>query len=44
MRKGPEKVYDKWNISMVLCDTDVPFSVGSRKDTFLFFKITKYSS
>ena len=24
MRKGPESVYDKWNISVVICDTDVP--------------------
>jgi hypothetical protein len=24
MRKGPGNVYDKWNISVVICDTDVP--------------------
>jgi hypothetical protein len=24
MRKGPESVYDKWNISVVICDTDIP--------------------
>jgi hypothetical protein len=23
MRKGPGSVYDKWNISVVLCDRDV---------------------
>jgi len=23
MRKGPESAYDKWNISVVLCETDV---------------------
>ena len=24
MRKGPGSAYDKWNISMVICDTDIP--------------------
>ena len=24
MRKGPRSVYDKWNISVVICDTDIP--------------------
>ena len=24
MKKGPGNVYDKWNISMVICDTDIP--------------------
>ena len=24
MKKGPEGVNDKWNISMLLCDTNVP--------------------
>jgi hypothetical protein len=24
MKKGLENVYDKWNISVVICDTDVP--------------------
>jgi len=24
MRKGPGGVYDKWNISMIICDTDIP--------------------
>jgi hypothetical protein len=24
MRKGPGSVYDKWNISVVICDTDLP--------------------
>jgi hypothetical protein len=24
MRKGLESVYDKWNISVVMCDTDIP--------------------
>jgi archaellum component FlaF (FlaF/FlaG flagellin family) len=24
MRKGPESVYDKLNISVVICDIDVP--------------------
>jgi len=24
MRKGPGSVYDKWNISMVICDTGIP--------------------
>jgi len=24
MRKGPGRVYDKWNISVVICDTDIP--------------------
>jgi len=23
-RKGPGGVYDKWNISVVICDTDIP--------------------
>jgi hypothetical protein len=23
-RKGPGSVYDKWNISVVICDTDIP--------------------
>jgi hypothetical protein len=23
-RKGPESVYDKWNISVVICDTYIP--------------------
>jgi len=24
MRKGPGSVYDKWNISVFICDTDIP--------------------
>jgi hypothetical protein len=24
MRKGPESVYDKWKITVVICDTDIP--------------------
>jgi len=24
MRKGPGSVYDKWNISVVICDTYIP--------------------
>ena len=24
MRKGPGSVYDKWNTSVVICDTDIP--------------------
>jgi len=24
MRKGPGSAYDKWNISVVICDTDIP--------------------
>jgi hypothetical protein len=24
MRKRPGNVYDKWNISVVICDTDIP--------------------
>jgi hypothetical protein len=27
MRKGPGVVYDKWNISVVICDTDIPKTV-----------------
>jgi hypothetical protein len=23
-RKGPGSAYDKWNISVVICDTDIP--------------------
>jgi hypothetical protein len=23
-RKGPGSVYEKWNISVVICDTDIP--------------------
>jgi hypothetical protein len=23
MRKGPESAYDKWNIFVVICDTDI---------------------
>ena len=26
MRKGPRSVYDKWNISVVICDTDIPYN------------------
>jgi len=25
MTKGPRSVYDKWNISVVICDTDYVF-------------------
>jgi hypothetical protein len=25
MKEGPGSVYDKWNISMVICDTDSPY-------------------
>jgi hypothetical protein len=35
MRKGPGSAYDKWNISMVVCDTDIhsgqPSHAGDRK-------------
>jgi len=24
MRKGPGNVYDKWKISVIICDTDIP--------------------
>jgi hypothetical protein len=24
MRKGPGSAYDKWNISVLICDTDIP--------------------
>ena len=24
MRNGPGSAYDKWNISVVICDTDIP--------------------
>ena len=24
MSKGPRSVYDKWNMSVVICDTDIP--------------------
>jgi len=24
MRKEPASVYDKWNIFLVICDTDIP--------------------
>ena len=24
MGKGPESAYDKWNISVVICDTGIP--------------------
>jgi hypothetical protein len=24
MRKGPGSAYDKWNIYVVICDTDIP--------------------
>jgi hypothetical protein len=37
MRKGPESVYDKWNISVVICDTDIPLwstSHGGDRKTF----------
>jgi hypothetical protein len=25
MKEGPGSVYDKWNISMVICETDSPY-------------------
>ena len=28
MRKGIGSVYDKWNISVVICDTDIPIMVN----------------
>jgi hypothetical protein len=31
MRKGPGIVYDKWNISVVICDTDIPCSKNLMK-------------
>jgi hypothetical protein len=31
MRKGPGSVYDKWNISVVICDTDIPSHGDDRK-------------
>jgi hypothetical protein len=31
MRKGPGSVCDKWNISVVICDTDIPSHGGDRK-------------
>jgi hypothetical protein len=29
MSKGSESVYNKWNISVVICDADVPFRAKS---------------
>jgi len=26
MRKGQESVYDKWSISVVICDTGIPLT------------------
>jgi hypothetical protein len=34
MRKGPGSVYDKWNISVVICNTDIPQWLS--KLSFLF--------
>ena len=34
MRKGPGSVYDKWNISVVICDTDIQPSHGGDRKTF----------
>ena len=31
MRKGPGSVYDKWNISVVICDTVNRVMVASEK-------------
>jgi len=36
MRKRPGSVYDKWNISVVICDTDVLcFILYTQENTFL---------
>jgi hypothetical protein len=32
MRKGPGNAYDKWNISVVICETDIPY--GGNHKTF----------
>jgi hypothetical protein len=39
MRKGPRSAYDKWNISVVICDTDIPWirtKLYDKKDDFNF--------
>ena len=40
MRKGSGSVYDKWNISFVICDTDIPYSV-SFSSGFIHMKTNK---
>jgi len=50
MRKGPGSVYDKWSISEVICDTDIPYNGqpshgGDRKTlhiTCLFFPTQRH--
>jgi hypothetical protein len=32
MKKGPGIAYDKWNISVVICDTDIPSDQPSHRD------------
>jgi len=27
MRKGPESAYEKWNVSVIICVTDIPFQL-----------------
>jgi len=38
MRKGPGSVYDKWNISVVICDTD---SVRDNQVMVMTVKLSK---
>jgi len=40
MRKGPESVYDKWKISVVICDTNVPQWLTSHGDDGKTFEVT----
>jgi hypothetical protein len=39
MRKGPGSVYDKWKISVVICDTDIPQRQPSHGGDRKLFKV-----
>jgi hypothetical protein len=39
MKKGPGIAYDKWNISVVICDTDIPSGQPSHGDDRKSFEV-----
>jgi hypothetical protein len=34
MRKAPGNIYDKWNIYVVICDTDITVNQGTNVSKF----------
>jgi hypothetical protein len=44
MKKGPGIAYDKWNISVVICDTDIPSGQPSHRVNLVTYLVIRHES